>query len=290
MEAKPEELNNSAETEEEPDYEKLALEELRQQGLLPEENIEPDEDDDESDSVADTSSDQDDDGSEQISDEQMDSEQEDEQPLVRIVAGERVRIVIGDKWIDCLVLMANPEKAMILPLSADGTGAINIGQRIAVVGASENHAKVIYGSVKDTALVPTITLTDFGGPTFAERRKSIRIRALIKAEVWRSDERSSENTIRIGVTREISTTGFSLRINDGEDLRQGMQMKIKMYPAEGGIINASGIIKQIYTHEAGPFKSYEIAIEFDEIEQSSKEQIAKMILKRYPHCKREELL
>ena len=203
--------------------------------------------------------------------------------------GERVALVVHGHAVECLVLSADDEQTIVLPL-AEPREQVRVGEKVALSPRDGNGEKKAYWSVKSKSLVPLLTLLGTDQVSGAERRSVLRLRALMKVEVSRTDEEEDNAERRIGVSDDLSTSGMSLKLADGEDFVEGTPLRLVMHPAERDALTLPGIVRSHQVQTAGLFRNYTIGVEFVDLTDENRESLIEILLSRYPHRKREELL
>jgi hypothetical protein len=203
--------------------------------------------------------------------------------------GERMALVVHGQVVECLVLSSDDEQTIVLPL-AEPREQVRVGEKVALGPPGENGEKKAYWSVKSKSLVPLLTLLSMHQVSGAERRAAPRLRAMMKVEVWGTDQEDDAAERRIGVSDDLSVGGMSLRLADGEDLLEGTPLRLAIHPVERDEFTVPGIVRRHQVQTAGQFKNYTIGVEFVDLTDEDRENIIEILLSRYPHRKKEELM
>ena len=204
-------------------------------------------------------------------------------------AGDRLGLVIRGQTVDCLVLSADDEQAVVLPLSAP-RDTVCVGEWVALSTQDTQGKRMLQCRIKTRDHVPLLTLSNLGQGSGAECRTSLRLRALLKIELWRTDQDEADVERRVAVSVDLSATDISVRLGSSQDLLEGTPLKLTIRPTEGSELTLSGIVRRHEPQTAGEFKTYHLGIEFVDMTDEDREKLIEIIMRRHPHLKREELL
>ena len=204
-------------------------------------------------------------------------------------AGERLGLVIRGQTVECVVLSANDEQAVVIPLSAP-RDSVCVGEWVALSTQDTQSKRMLQCRIKTRDLVPLLTLSNLGQGSGAECRTSLRLRASLKIELWRTDQDEADVERRIAVSADLSVTDISIRLASGQDLLEGTPLKLTIRPTESNEITVSGIVRRSQAQAAGEFKIYHLGIEFVDMTEEDRERLIEIIMRRHPHIRREELL
>jgi hypothetical protein len=204
-------------------------------------------------------------------------------------AGDRLGLVIRGQTVDCVVLSANDEQAVVIPLSAP-RDAVCVGEWVALSTQDTQSKQMLQCRIKTRDLVPLFTLSNLGQASGVECRTSLRLRASLKIELWRTDQDEADVERCVAVSADLSVTDISIRLASGQDLLEGTPLKLTIRPTESGDLTLSGIVRRRQAQTAGEFKIYHLGIEFVDMTEEDREKLIEIIMRRHPHIRREELL
>lgn len=178
------------------------------------------------------------------------------------------------------VWLLSESTVIIVPAANHRTLELEKGTAVEIQTPTSNGLETYQGEILDVRAVPAVLLGNIKPVATTQRRKFTRIPAKLKVLLWLNENDIAPERAIPCVTRDISANGILITVTNQLASQMNERIVLQLIVPDNHTVLSRGIVRRFTIRDSGNVKSYDLGIEFDNIDPEDREMLVKYVLRQ----------